>query len=100
PAPHALNAFPTRRSSDLSDYGVTNGGLGSRHIYVGDVLQPYSQAAVARTKCTVTAVTHSTATITVTPDPVTTAGDFFARATKSRSEEHTSELQSLRHLVC
>ena len=63
------------------DYGVVNGGLGSRHIYVGDVLQPYSQADVARTKCTVTAVDHATATITVTPDPVTTAGDYFARAT-------------------
>lgn len=63
------------------DYGVANGGLGTRHMNVGDVLQPYSQADVARTKCTVTAVDPALVTITVTPDPVTTAGDYFARAT-------------------
>src|SRR5205814_10062448 len=34
--------------------------------------------------------------------PLDTAGvdDAFAAAAASRSEEHTSELQSLRHLVC
>jgi hypothetical protein len=63
------------------DYGVVNGGLGTRHFYVGDFLQPYSQAHVARTKTLVTAVDHVAGTITVTPDPVTTAGDYFARAT-------------------
>jgi hypothetical protein len=77
------------------DYGVTNGGLGSRHIYVGDVLQPYSQAFVARTKCTVTDVDHSTATITVTPDPVTTAGDFFARATSDTDNYIAGEANGL-----
>jgi hypothetical protein len=77
------------------DYGVANGGLGTRHIYVGDVLQPYSQAFVARTKCTVTAVDHDTATLTVTPDPVTTAGDFFCRATSDTDNYIAGEAQGL-----
>ncbi len=77
------------------DYGVTNGGLGSRHFYEGDVLQPYSQAHVARTKCTVTAVNHATSTITVTPDPVTTAGDYFARATSDTDNHIDGEANGL-----
>jgi hypothetical protein len=77
------------------DYGVVNGGLGTRHMNVGDFLQPYSQALVARTKCLVTAVDHAAGTITVTPDPVTTAGDFFARATADTDNVIATEAQGL-----
>ena len=77
------------------DYGVVNGGLGTRHIYPGDVLQPYSQAHVARTKCTVVSVDHATATMVVTPDPVTTAGDYFARATADTDNHLEGECNGL-----
>lgn len=78
------------------DYAVTNGGLGSRHIYVGDFLQFYDPTGVtARTKATVTAVDHATATVTVTPDPVTTAGDFATRATSDTDNKTDGEASGL-----
>jgi hypothetical protein len=77
------------------DYGVTNGGLGTRHIYVGDQLQPYSQAHVARTKVSVTAVDHALGTITTDVDPVTTAGDYFARATSDTDNHVAGEANGL-----
>src|SRR5205814_7182952 len=77
-APHRhLHSFPTRRSSDLST--TPSGWCGARRA--------------------TSAATHS-------PRPGSWGSRTARRAMRcgpphvGRSEEHTSELQSLRHLVC
>lgn len=77
-------------------FAATNGGLATKFIYPGDVLQPYtSNFATPRTKTTVTAVNHGTETITVTPDPVTTAGDVFVKATSDTDNYIAGEANGL-----
>src|SRR5205814_9477318 len=76
-----LHSFPTRRSSDLYDLIVFPG----HHEYVTsreyDVVRRYRDAGGNLM--------------------FLFANDFFWRiVVRGRSEEHTSELQSLRHLVC
>src|SRR5262245_65142599 len=68
-----LHSFPTRRSSDL---GAGSGG-GSRHGWTGGIEQRLRHVRVHGLR-------------------------RQARQGRGleRSEEHTSELQSLRHLVC
>ncbi len=66
----------------ISDYGVTNGGAGARHIYKGDFLEFYDTVGgTQRTGATVTAVDYGTNIITLDVDPVTTTGDLATRAT-------------------
>jgi hypothetical protein len=79
------------------DYGVTNGGNGARHLYVGDQVAFYDVAAgtTLRNRRTVTAVDHSTATITVDSDPVTTAGDVVTRSTADTDNIFAGEVQGL-----
>src|SRR5437899_4477788 len=85
-----LHSFPTRRSSDLS-YGVTltvsdkdsGSGTDSKTVNVVDVAPG----------------------VTINGAPVSSAEGTAVMLTSTvsgtgRSEEHTSELQSLRHLVC
>src|ERR1035441_2964672 len=71
--------------------GVSMGGYGALHLGMRhpDVFGSASA--------------HSAALIAKFPHPLPTDGrwGFYARVVqKPRSEEHTSELQSLRHLVC
>src|SRR5438045_7547544 len=77
-----LHSFPTRRSSDLIrmllDYLVTGG-----------VLRFNPASSVRGPKYTI----KKGKTPVLTPQEARTLID-------GRSEEHTSELQSLRHLVC
>src|SRR5205814_8840442 len=88
-APCTLHSFPTRRSSDLS------GAPAPRRPH-GDVarrLRPHGPA------CEPAATTPASRRI----GTAGSAGRRAARRTPphvARSEEHTSELQSLRHLVC
>ena len=78
------------------DYGVTNGGLGTRHFYVGDKVAFYDPTGVTlRNRRTVTAVNHSTATITVDSDPVTTAGDRVTRSTDDTDNLTAGECNGL-----
>ena len=79
------------------DYGVTNGGNGARHLYVGDQIAFYDDAVgtTLRNRRTVTAVDHSTATITVDSDPVTTAGDFVTRSTGDTDNIAAGEAKGL-----
>lgn len=78
------------------DYGVANGGTGSRHLYDGDQVQFYdTPGGTARTKRTVTAVDHSTATITLDGDPVTTTGDIVTRATPDTDNTIAGEAKGL-----
>src|SRR5205814_5314146 len=72
-----LHSFPTRRSSDLGARGrpARDASNRSRRGYVRGPPRPWR--------------------------PLCAAGARSApRLRKARSEEHTSELQSLRHLVC
>src|SRR5205814_5507193 len=79
PTHRDLPSFPTRRSSDLED------SCGSPPPAPGDPLpaQP---------------VRRKTIVVIKRIDGCTRIGRYIAR--RPRSEEHTSELQSLRHLVC
>lgn len=78
------------------DYSATNGGLGSRHFYVGDFIEFYdSTGTTQRTGATVTAVNHSTSTVTFDVDPVTTAGDFATKATSDTDNKTDGEANGL-----
>src|SRR5205814_9856572 len=88
-----LPSFPTRRSSDLVhvreeiDYrtaGITsriNSSSGKRQLLTADILHLLSTQLPGDAYCLFGITMQD-----LYPDP--------------RSEEHTSELQSLRHLVC
>src|SRR5438045_7405696 len=75
-----LHSFPTRRSSDL-----------------------YANSSASRPRSR-RALTHSSGSASSAPADVAKASSIAAASTRrmsvQRSEEHTSELQSLRHLVC
>src|SRR5205814_4744290 len=89
-APRSPHSFPTRRSSDLT---------------VPDLLKG-NQPLTWRVRATSTdGVGPWSATRSVVLRVFTTIGnlpasDALGTAVDVRSEEHTSELQSLRHLVC
>ena len=83
-----------------ADYSVTNGGLGTRHIYVGDMVAFYDSTGVTlRGRRTVTSVDHTTGsdtgTIVVDSDPVTTAGDFVTRSTSDTDNLTAGEAKGL-----
>src|SRR5262249_61649605 len=85
PAPRVLPSFPTRRSSDL--------------VAADDPFAPAS-SAMRRARSEILQVVDESATCTVT---VPLRGCRRALGTivfDGRSEEHTSELQSLTNLVC
>src|SRR5205814_9543693 len=86
PAPPALPPFPTRRSSDLRER--PRSALRPR-------VSPRATSARAH---------HSRNVLRAGPSAPAGVPSFEhhrpARAAVRRSEEHTSELQSLRHLVC
>src|SRR5205814_2936833 len=85
------HAFPTRRSSDL----VASSGWGGRiETRVDSPAGPL--ISTANVPFTAGAYTNITAPLS-DPQGTHTLCFVFLR---NRSEEHTSELQSLRHLVC
>src|SRR5205823_13002398 len=94
--PPALHSFPTRRSSDL----VGGGSPAAR-----DLPQESSRAP----PCTASPRTASPSRARPPPPPRRSAWPHAparrrhasaGRAPRRRSEEHTSELQSLAYLVC
>src|SRR5262245_63071513 len=78
-----LHSFPTRRSSDL---------------YLTGILSPDGSISLMGTSSL--ASSPRMRTCTSGSDPDNTPPDLTLQLTTARSEEHTSELQSLRHLVC
>src|SRR5205814_6415142 len=95
--PH-LHPFPTRRSSDLHTSGLTEGAIGSN-----PVKQSYLDMKVNATDQTNAQMAEKLAKLALLYQPGTRweysmSTDVLGRVI--RSEEHTSELQSLRHLVC
>src|SRR5262249_57921376 len=87
-APQDPPSFPTRRSSDLSSTCLATNSLRS-------TIAPYSRSAA----CGVMLTAHSRSRTRVRSVP--TGADLTrVRDRLWRSEEHTSELQSLTNLVC
>lgn len=84
-------------SGAVGDYGVTNGGNGLRHVYVGDVIEYYDSTLANKTAggpWTITAVDYSAGTIT--HGSVDTAdGDFAVRATADTNNLLAGEAQGL-----
>src|SRR5205814_10469627 len=92
--PLALHSFPTRRSSDLREpllHGrVAFELLDFRHVLEREQ-RSFAAAGGLEMRCGQTDFEVAAAVFRVVPE---------LDALRSRSEEHTSELQSLRHLVC
>src|SRR5205814_4991839 len=95
-----LHSFPTRRSSDL---GTQTGG-GEQRVEFAPTPAHDSTTATDTNVATETEMINNRPT----PDRVDASGISGASSVEIdlghgdvlRSEEHTSELQSLRHLVC
>src|SRR5205823_11364485 len=83
--PRDLHSFPTRRSSDL--------GRAEFHSPLGTT--PIACRPCAALADAVVSTTHPWAYFTPAE-----RGGFEAVCARARSEEHTSELQSLAYLVC
>src|SRR5205814_10190602 len=89
-----LHSFPTRRSSDLYS---AKGDLGLiwKTNYADRTYDVWSSASLdGGRKFKTVRVSHA-----VSPPPLRERANF-GFGDDLRSEEHTSELQSLRHLVC
>src|SRR5947199_2147330 len=80
--PPRSTLFPTRRSSDLSAARPVGSHLPGRHAHLS-----HHQHSRVRRRAAKAAARHR-------------VGHFSLACRSFRSEEHTSELQSLRHLVC
>lgn len=83
-----LASIPTGAASatqsPTNDYGVANGGLGTRHIYQGDQVEFYDITLVTKRAGgprTVTAVDHVAQTFTLNSSVTTTSTDVVVRAT-------------------
>src|SRR5205823_14414325 len=97
--PHArarLHSFPTRRSSDLAlalQDALEREGAQTRvlsAIEISEVAEPYIRRRAIRHLEKGRVVLFAAGT----------GNPFFTTDTAARSEEHTSELQSLAYLVC
>src|SRR5205814_10288760 len=97
-APRALLSFPTRRSSDLGA-GVTIGSHSASHPSFSDLTEEQQETELRESKLALEKGLGRAVDFFAYP-----YGDAGRDAAVSerllRSEEHTSELQSLRHLVC
>src|SRR5262245_44788465 len=92
----ARHPFPTRRSSDLGEANMTlNQKKATRS---GTVAVHLAVCLVAI--LSVLAFSLDGGILLAQRRQIQAAADASALAAAARSEEHTSELQSLRHLVC
>src|SRR5204863_6800455 len=91
--PRDLHSFPTRRSSDLF-YAQVSGPVGPYTLGFYNVqnLGPFTETEPNDTIATA----HPVSVGLESPASI----DGFAGTDTGRSEEHTSELQSRRDLVC
>lgn len=79
-----------------TDYGVTNGGLGVRHITEGDMVAIYSSNFVTkRGTYTVTAVDAANDQITLDSSATTTTGDRVVKATPDTDNHVAGEALGL-----
>src|SRR5205814_3979914 len=87
----ALHSFPTRRSSDLG--GSASVGEALRAGFITPGLAAEAQVMTACGVADAVGKMHG-------PGPGQRGAAETGTGPAGRSEEHTSELQSLRHLVC
>lgn len=89
----------TANSTSLTlenDYGITNGGAGSRHVYEGDMIAVYDTTGVTKkATVTVTAINQSTNVATVDSAVNHVAGDFITRATSDDDNKSAGEVNGL-----
>jgi hypothetical protein len=79
------------------DYGVTNGGSGTRHLYAGDQVEFYSSDGTTKRAggpFTVSSV-DSTTQITLAAAPNTTTDDFVTKATADTDNKTAGEANGL-----
>src|SRR5690606_39833252 len=95
-ARRALHSFPTRRSSDLDAHKDQRRKSGEAYIF-----HPIAVAKIVASKIGLDAVSIAAALLhDVVEDTPYTLGDIERMFGETRSEEHTSELQSRENLVC
>src|SRR5205814_6147538 len=96
---HPLS-FPTRRSSDLAIWLIALGAWLATRLGISDGLVGLQKSGdnVAAPLGSITAFLSATALLATMG--MNAYGGMLTVLTGIRSEEHTSELQSLRHLVC
>src|SRR5206468_11577458 len=87
-APRDLPSFPTRRSSDLDDDEI-----GDLHGALAGSATPRARSSARRGNARSRKASRSSRA-------AIRASRSWRRAARSRSEEHTSELQSRSDLVC
>src|SRR5205814_9888082 len=94
------HSFPTRRSSDLAEMQRT-AALGGAGV-PGAGCDPRADLSCLALQAAASGALQQNAAPTMTPAPQAKPAQPQAPLPdySSRSEEHTSELQSLRHLVC
>src|SRR5205814_5862618 len=93
-----LPSFPTRRSSDLAEVGITQAGrvvVNATADQVGRYTAHNLSPGVYQIAVRFIGYLPQVRALTVPETGDAPRADF-----RMRSEEHTSELQSLRHLVC
>lgn len=79
-----------------NDYGVTNGGAGTRHVHVGDVLAFYTVANALIGRRTVTAVDRDANTVTLDSTITTTATtNYVAKSTADDDNRNAGEARGL-----
>lgn len=82
-----------------TDFRATNGGLGTRHLYVGDLVEFYDGATLTTKRAggpfRVTAVNSAADQITVHTSVTTTNGDVVTRATDSTDNILQGEAKGL-----
>src|SRR5205814_6553921 len=98
PPPRALHSSPTRRSSDLRRTRLL-ASIDSlaRRVESSDPVQSMSAFYQRATQMVLSPEARKAFDLSQEPDNVK---ELYGPKNDARSEEHTSELQSLRHLVC
>src|SRR5205814_8907412 len=91
--PRDLHSFPTRRSSDLAELYIAK-------LTGAQVVPPTNSTATGLMTFRQALDGHSAAVSLSLNDLSSSETAAHIHSPAARSEEHTSELQSLRHLVC
>lgn len=84
-------------SGAVGDYGITNGGNGTRHVYVGDVLEFYDSATLATKRAggPVTVTANDGTNLTISGAVDTSDGDVGVRATADTDNITAGEANGL-----
>src|SRR5205814_8352246 len=95
-----LHSFPTRRSSDLTLYFLLIGNPPFSESDAGQILQEVVERPFYSARQRNPRVPRALEAICSKAMRLKPEDRYPSAGALARSEEHTSELQSLRHLVC